>query len=1228
MSKTVQWTAEQQQAIRARERKILVAAAAGSGKTAVLVERIIQRLLDPVRPLDLDRLLVVTFTEAAAAEMRTRIGQALAQALNQDPANHHLKRQLALLHKAQISTLHSFCLSVVRRYFYELGLDPAAQVLSERESLLLEQEVLEQVLEERYTGGSETFFRLAEMYGSQREGLLAEEILRLARFLRAQPFPDRWLEHALAFYEEETLKPLEEMPWYPELTGTIALKVEGALDVYRQAMALAALPKGPKAYLDNLRKEYAGLEDLLAALEKGLAWSVLQEKYLAATKYASLKGIKKTDQVDEQIKERVKELRDEAKDTMGELKKYFLRGPEAYRQELLAVAPIVRELASLLRDVMAAYRQAKIRRGQLDFSDLEHYCLQLLCRVDDTGQVRPSAVARELAQQYREIMVDEYQDTNDLQDLILRVLTGEDTGDGALPSLFMVGDVKQSIYRFRMANPGLFLAKYLAYARQEGSPQRKILLSANFRSRREVVDGVNWIFRRIMTAKTGELDYDQEAELIYRAHYPEPPAGIPLVAGPVEFHVINGSRSEEGEGAAEEVELTALEKEAQLIAYRIRQLVGLEGEPPGHVWDKSINDYRPVRFKDIVILLRSARDKANVLLDVLHRYNIPAYAELGTGYFQATEVSIMLSLLQIIDNPDQDIPLAAVLRSPLVGLNTNELAKVRLHRPWGSFWGALRDYMAGTPDGEPARKLEGFLTNLDRWRTLARQGPLSRLIWQIYEETAFLDYAGAMPGGRQRKANLYALYDRAREFDAFSRHGLFRFLRFIEKLQEDNEDLGLAGAYGESDDVVRIMSIHKSKGLEFPVVIVANLGGRFNFKDLDRTPLVHQDFGFGPMHCDLELRVKYPTMAYWGIRAALQKAMLAEELRVLYVALTRAREKLILVGAGREPEELKERWQEKGRAGGLLPLPVLAEARSYLDWLGPALSAPHHLPPGLFQVYYWDTPAGHPLPVPGSENKLAGLPWDRIRKLEPLEPAAGDKEAEAGLAGRLTWRYPFLLSAGKAAKLSATELKRRLQVQDEAAQPVIPRATITARPRFLQETQALTGAELGTAMHLVMQHLDFHAVDTKELINRQIEKMVEEEFLTPEQAQAVGWKRFLDFFQSPLGQKLAAAPPEKVKREVAFTLGIPAREIYPDLGEGETERVIVQGIIDCLLVEEDGIILIDYKNDQVREDDLSRVVAGYRHQLELYARAVGEIYGRPVKEKYLYFFQLGQAIPV
>lgn len=1226
MSKEVKWTAEQQQAIRARESKVLVAAAAGSGKTAVLVERIIQRLLDPVDPLDLDRLLVVTFTEAAAAEMRTRIGAALTKALNRNPGHHHLRRQLALLHKAQISTLHSFCLSVVRRYFFELGLDPAAQVMSEREILLLEQEVLEQVLEDRYTGGSEAFFQLAEMYGSQREGLLAEEVLRLVHFLRAMPFPERWLEEALIPYTGDEPASLADMPWYGELVGAITLQVEGALAAYRQALSLAARPGGPAAYLETLREECAGCEDLLAALNRGEPWHVLQEKYRQASQFGKLKAVRKSDQVDEELKERVTELRKKAKGALQELEKYFRRGPEEHRRELQAVAPLVRELVSLVRDFLAAYQEAKARRGQLDFSDLEHYCLKLLCRLDEEGRVHPTVVARELARQYREIMVDEYQDTNDLQDLILQVLTGAAGEEDAPPSLFMVGDVKQSIYRFRMANPGLFLAKYLAYSREEGSSSRKILLSANFRSRREVVDGVNWIFRRIMTRRTGELDYDEDAQLVYRAGYPEPPEDLPLAAGPVEVHLVHTGPGEE-ETAPEEAELTSLEKEAQLVAYRIRQLVGLEGEPPRYVWDKSTGEYRPVRFKDIVVLLRSAREKANVFLDAFHRYHIPAYAELGTGYFQATEVSIMLSLLQVIDNPQQDIPLTAVLRSPLIGLGTNELARIRLYRPGGTFWEALQAYAAGGPEKELARKLQGFVTDLERWRTLARQGPLSRLIWQLYRETGFLDYAAAMPGGRQRKANLYALYDRAREFDAFSRHGLFRFLRFIEKLQEDEEDLGPAGAYGEGDDVVRIMSVHKSKGLEFPVVIVANLGGRFNLKDLNRVPLVHPDLGLGMMHCDLELRVQYPTMAYWGIRAALERAMLAEELRVLYVALTRAREKLILVGACRDLEKKREQWREDGAGGELLPLPVLASARSFLDWLGPALSDEDRLPPGLFRFHYWEGPGTEPLPVPGRESRPAGLPWDRIRELKPVEaePAA-DEEA---LARRLTWRYPFEPSTGKAAKLSATELKRRLQVQDEEAQPVFPRASISKRPRFLQEeTQALTGAELGTAMHLVMQHLDFQGVDSKERVMRQIEKMVEEEFLTPEQAQAVGWKSFVDFFHSPLGQRLAAAPREKVKREVAFTLGLPAGEVYPDLGPEETEKVIVQGIIDCLLLEEDGIVLVDYKTDRVREEDLPRVVAGYRHQLELYARAVEAIYAQPVKEKYLYFFQLGRAVPV
>jgi ATP-dependent helicase/nuclease subunit A len=1213
MSNNVRWTREQQQAIEATGCDLLVAAAAGSGKTAVLVERIIQKVIDEDTPLDLDRLLVVTFTEAAALEMRNRIGSAITKALEQQPTNQHLRRQAALLNKAQISTLHSFCLSVVRRYFFKLGLDPNLAVMGQNESLLMKQEVLEQVLEENYANGTEVFFRLAEIFDSQGQESLSNQIARLAEFLAAQPFPEQWIEGQLRNYEVENITSLKELPWYEELVELIRTKLRLAVSYHRQALKLAAQPGGPTSYLETLREELAAMELFLSQCNRQLTWDELCQRF--SVDFKKLPGVK-SDDVDLGKKERVQDLRKAAKKAIDEIEEFFVRTEEELKQELLELRPMFRQLFELVEQFRKAYSRAKGHKGQLDFNDLEHYCLKLLCLQDETGAVRPSPIAEELRRQYQEIMVDEYQDTNDVQETIIKMLKGE---TGEPPYLFMVGDVKQSIYRFRMANPRLFQQKYDSFSVEEGSLKRKILLSANFRCRREVVDGINHIFRRTMEKMTAELDYDKDAELICRASYPEPAGEIKPVAGPVELHVLEGNPDDEEEN------LTVLEREAGLIVYRIRQLLGLEGEVPVQVWDKSLNCYRPIQYKDIVILLRSTKDKANTLLNVLQQYGIPAYAELGTGYFQAVEVSIMLSLLSIIDNPNQDIPLAAVLRSPLVGLTTNDLAAIRAEKHRGNYWEAVRHY-ARLKEGTPlAETLRNFIIILDKWRTRARQGPLSRLIWQIYQETGFLDYAAAMPGGPQRKANLQALYDRAREFDAFSRHGLFRFLRFIEKLQEKDEDLGLAGAFGESDDVVRIMSIHKSKGLEFPVVFVANLGGEFNTMDLKRELLVHQDLGIASLYYDLNLRVKYPTAPYWAVRNALAKGALAEELRILYVALTRAREKLILVGSTKKLGAAREEWLEWGDKEGKLPLPVLATAKCYLDWIGPAVVATEGKK--LFTVDFWGLPDGKQLPVLEAGRKQESPPWDKIKQLAPLGEM--DPAVQEQLAASLNWTYPFPAAAGIPAKLSVTELKKRMLEQDQAATPLRHIRAITARPRFIQEARGLTSAELGTAMHLVMQHLDFKKAHSKETIMAQIEKMVEQEFLTEEQAQAVGWKQFLGLFQSPLGQKLLQASEGRVKREVPFTLSLPVGEIQPDLAllDGE-ERVIVQGIIDCLLIEDDGIVIIDYKNDQVKKKDLPEKVKEYRHQLKFYAKAVERIFGLPVKEKYLYFFQLGEPILV
>ncbi len=1273
------WTPEQEQAITAGGTHILVAAAAGAGKTATLVERVIRRLTDPVAPLDVDRLLVVTFTEAAAAEMRQRLAAALHKGLAQDPENTVLQRQLALLGRAAISTLHSFCLGLVRQYFYRLGLDPALSVMNEHEALLLRREVLDDLLTERFDEEADgPFYALLEHFadGGDGEGL-KELILTVYDYVQSLPWPKQWLDAAVARFEVPPDTPISALPWWEPLRRHCTLELTRAATALAEAGRLCRRPGGPAAYGDVLARD---LERVEAARQASGDWDELAAAVTAATGFDRLPPLRKGN-ADEALQEQAKALRDQARKAVKALQEtYFDRPAAAWVADLPAMAPHLRTLADLVLQFDAAFRTAKVQQGAVDFNDLERYCLQVLLDPEaPAGELLPSDVARELRGRYAEILVDEYQDINAVQDAIL-TLVARDGQDGPA-NRFMVGDVKQSIYRFRHADPSLFLAKYQTYRNWQPAGDEanaatgaRIVLGANFRSRAGVVDAVNFVFRQILTAGVGELDYDAAAELVCRAAYPpEPgaPAAADTPAGPpVEVHLLDrdfdftaapapddedeaaAEATAAGAAAAELAELSALEREARLVAQRIRTLVdGTDTQPPLLVWDREAGEYRPVRYRDMVILLRATSGRANLFLEALGRAGVPAYAQLSTGYFAATEVEVILSLLQIMDNPGQDIPLAAVLRSPIVGLSSADLARIRLAAPGGSFYEAVIAAGRGQDRPDLAAVLSRFLQALEQWRTAARRKPLSEVLWQIYGETGYLRYVGGMPGGAQRHANLIALYDRARQFDQFARQGLFRFLRFIERLQEGEADLGTAPALGEGEDVVRILSIHRSKGLEFPVVFVADLGKSFGRQDQQGDLLLQRRLGLGPRRLDPEQRAKWPTLAFHAVRQAIRLEALAEEMRILYVALTRARERLILVGSCRDLEARCRSWgAAAAHRGWPLPEATLAAAESYLDWLGPALArhaaaAPLQAAAGVgepadpqvaadpsrWELYLWDAAAQLGLPAAEAAATAEEQPdWERIGALAPLDrPIASDVPDQ--LARIFAWRYPFAPVVHRFAKLSVTELKGHF---DPNAEQPLPNSAkpqtvgqIDRRPRFLQTTRrTLTPAEFGTLMHLVLQHLDLARPLDPAGVANQVGELVQRELLLPGQAEAVDTAAIAAFFASPLGQRICARP-EQVRREVSFTLGLPAAEVYPDLppevAAGET--IVVQGMIDLLLEEADAFLLVDYKTDR-REPE--QAATAYREQVTLYRRAVQEILGKPVREAYLHFLTSNQSVAV
>lgn len=1240
----MQCTAEQQAAIETRNHNLLVAAAAGSGKTWVLVERIISRITDPAERLSVDSLLVVTFTNAAANEMRSRIGEALNKVLKQPELTdaelrRHVERQLVLLNAASISTLHAFCQSLVRQYFYLLGIEPNFRVANDTEITLIKSDVLEAVFEEGYLQGDAGFLNLIEHYGDEAsDDSLVGLVLKLYDFSRSHPWPDAWLDSLSAAFAWPPEAGFDDTPWSALLRDKLSLDWEEARQSLEALMAEAARPGNPAAYARTFAEDITIIDNLLLAAKT--SWTALAAD-MGEVSFPRIASVGK--EVAKEVKDFFQGQRNKAKKRVTDAKTaYFERSGQELVADLRRVEPLMTELVRLVKTFAARYAQAKREKGIVDFNDLEHLCLAVLRHAEAApGETRPSAVAVQLKAKFREIMVDEYQDTNRVQEEIIRLVANEEQ-----PNLFMVGDVKQSIYRFRLAEPALFMDKYQRYQTGELSGCKRIDLSQNFRSRAGVLHAANFLFCQLMTKRTAELEYGQAEQLNPGPDYPV--TELPVLDGPVELILIDKEKPEEetpadqeaGAGGDEipslqaadsmEEELSAFEQEAVVIARRIQGLMSGGYQ----VYDKQAAGYRPLLYRDIVILLRSVQGKAQALQDRLRQQGIPCYAELDSGYFSETEIAVMLALLQVIDNPHQDIPLAAVLRSPLFGLSADELAEIRLCQRQGSLWTALQAY--GRTEAVSA-KAQGFLGKLDVWRSLARRKGVAELIWRIYQDTGYYDYAGGMPGGVLRQANLRALYDRARQYESTNFRGLFRFLRFIERLKNKDSDLSVARALGESEDVVRVMSIHKSKGLEFPVVVVADMGKNFNLQDASGLVLCHKELGVGPYVTMPELRFRYPTPARWGIAYKLELETKAEELRILYVALTRAREKLILVGSANKLAAKSAAWcRAAAEPGEKLPAGQVIKAKSYLDWVG--MAAARHRDGELIRQYggCGEQPApelaAHPSAWSVSIIKAADIkPAEQagqaddalLAAVSRLEPVAGGTDT-AWVDEILGWQYGCAAAVSKPAKMAVSEIKRRLEVieREEAAEAFAPKhQAVHARPRFLQAATGLTPVEYGIMLHTVMQHIDLTGDLSPASVKEQALALEMRQLLPPGQAAQVEPALVSGFFTSSLGQRLLKA--KEVWRELPFSLLLPAEKFYPDL-TGCGEQIFVQGIIDCLFAEDDGLVLLDYKTDAVTSE--AELAAKYVAQLSMYAVAIERILGRPVKEQYIYAFRLGREI--
>ena len=1262
----VSWTTEQQQVIDLRNRNILVSAAAGSGKTAVLVERIVKIITDKNHPVDIDHLLIVTFTNAAAAEMRERIGNAIEKALDEQPGNEHLLRQLTLIHNAQITTIDSFCLYVVRNHFHEIDLEPNFRIGDEGELKLLREDVLGRVLEQNYEEPSEAFSDFVEGYASGRtDAALNEMILQLYEFSRSYPWPEKWLDSFVGAYRIETREELDRAEWLAPLTENICFVLKDCEQLLKQALAITQQDDGPDMYEKAVRSDlekYESLSKLTSFCELSVALSDIKYDRLASSR--GFEG--NPDKL-----ELVKSLREQAKDVVKKLcKQYFFCSPEMMIEQLERTEPMLEEVVRLTKQFADEFAAAKRRKNLVDFHDVEHFALQIL--VDEETE-KAKKTAEEFRDTFEEIMIDEYQDSNEVQETLLRSISREERGEN---NIFMVGDVKQSIYRFRLARPELFMKKYDSYSLEESTTQR-IDLHKNFRSREEVLTCTNDIFYKIMARSLGNVEYDAEAALYPGASYPVSADFIPEI-------LLADSNDE----LLEDTELTDKKTlEAKIVAEEIKHLMKTQ-----QVTDKAAGTLRAAHYSDIVILLRSLSGWADSLVEVLNGNGIPAHTVSSTGYFSTVEVQTVLSMLRLLDNPRQDIPMAAVLRSPMAGLTDEELAVLRLEDGSVPFHEAVLELAEGlyeedgqkeisnpeadqkqgkNADEKPEnhiestvhRKLLKFYKKYKQLRQLVPDTPIHELIEIILRETGYGHYVAAMPAGNRRTANLNMLLEKAAAYEKTSYKGLFHFVRYIDELQKYDVDFGEADMVGENEDVVRIMSIHKSKGLEFPIVIVSGMGKNFNKQDTRSKMVLHPELGIGLDYMDGKKRIKSPTIAKKAIAKQIDLENLGEELRVLYVALTRAKEKLILTGTLKDAPEKLEFFRQQANLSKAAdrPLSYLTRegASGYLDWILPAvLSYGDKYPVRIVEAAE--------LVLDEVENQLEQNE-DLTERIEEIE--AADTQLVGQLKQRFSQRYPYQTDILRKNKYSVSELKHRamrekFEAEQEETIPAFLEEPVTPTiPLFIQREESVEqetanrGALRGTAVHRVMECYDFAS---EKSVHEQMEAMEKEEKITADMRALVREQTVADFVSSETGKRMALAQRGgALYREKPFVMGFTEEELERyGFGAGaqmieneaqtenaqqeimsenvsqenhmhEEDLTLIQGIIDVFWIEDDGITVLDYKTDRV--DTAQELIDRYATQLKLYADALERVFATrklKVKEILIYSFRLVKLISI
>lgn len=1247
----VSWTKEQKQAIEEKGTNLLVAAAAGSGKTAVLVERIIHKIID--EKMNIDKMLVVTFTNAAASEMRERILDAIYKKIEENPEDIHMQRQITLLNKASICTIHSFCLDVIRNYFYEINIPANFQIGSSAEMELLKQETLEELLEEKYIKKDENFLKLIDTYASYRgDENLKDLILKIDNQIQSSPFPKDWLEEKVEMFN---LKDKLEQDFSQTIWGKILLK-ELKEELTEAILKLEKIEANLRKYIELEKYANVILSDI-NEIEKIInvinrkdenAWNQIYE----ATKIKDFAKWPIDKKITIDYKNEAKDARNKIRKAVNSsLEKIMVYSSKDANETINDMYPILKSLKDIILEFEEKFKENKLKKNRIDFHDIEHYALEILIKEED-GKYVPSNIAKEIQEKFEEIAIDEYQDSNLVQEYILNSVSRGN-------NIFMVGDIKQSIYRFRQARPELFLEKYRNYSKieevensnnakgeeknenikyeleemtQKGQimqketskiRHRKIQLFKNFRSRAEVLEITNWVFEQIMSEKLGDVEYNEEEFLNLGADYPENSKELLIP----ECHILDleayeaneedekeiQEETEENETDDEQEESQIIEKnveEAKLVANRIEELLNSNFK----IFDKKTKALRKLEFRDIAILLRSTTNVAPVYEKELLSRGIDVYSDTSTQYLDSTEIQTIISLLKIIDNPMQDIPLVLVLRSPIGNFTDNELVEIRIVEQKSYFYEAMLKARVSVKE-ELRQKIDTFVNMLENWRKDQKEKPLDELIWQIYQETNYYYYVGLLNNGNLRQANLKMLFERAKQYESASFKGLYNFICFIDRLKLNSGDLSAAKVIGENDNVVRIMSIHKSKGLEFPVVFLSGTGKQFNKQDLNDSILIHQDLGFGPKFIDSVNRIEYPTLAKEALKLKLETELISEEMRVLYVALTRAKEKLIITGVTKgfekkckEKEELLFLYQKQDT--NKIEERLLKKYVSYLDWLVLLnLKAPQQEKIKFF-VHKVEKSKGEQ----SEENheEVAENKKIDIKELDNIKKV-------------LSWKYKYNVLAKVPTKTSVSKLKeiKQKEEQDIDLEELLSKEKVHKyeTPSFMvKENRTITSSRKGTLVHLCIQKLDetkeYKEQDIKNLIN----ELVNKEIILKEEAEQIPVTGLVKYVQSDLWKELKAA--KEIHKEEPFYMLIPANRI--DESYPKDEKVLVQGIIDLYYINKnDELVLVDYKTDYVQKGEEQKLIDKYKEQLNLYKEALENSLGRKVNKVLIYSTQLG-----